>query len=338
MMLFLNMCSAVQLGAVTLNNVAAFEITESIDELSATAKITLPRVYGALSEKSLLNQIKVGDKVAIKAGYYTADGDAELHTEFTGYIREIGTDRPLVVYCDDESYILQQTSFVKSYREATLAQVLKDIAPAGVTVECPGVALGKLHIDNVSAYIVLKELKEKYGLYSRLRDGALKVGLRDILEQDIPGSSHEYTLNPTTAVGSFIKKNDLKFKRKEDYHLRVKATAIAAAAGKKSSKLTVEVGSKREHASVISVTYPGKVAEKELRAYAASIYNKRCYDGYTGSITGFGAPRVHAGDAIALLNAGEGGGNFKYLVEKVIITYNDSGGFSRKCDLSYKIG
>jgi hypothetical protein len=337
MMLYLNMASEVQLGGVKLANVTEFEITESIDDVSNTAKITIPRVYQKLNEKSLLEQINVGDKVVIKAGYY-ADGEAALTPEFTGYIREVGAERPLAIYCDDESYILHQTSYVKSYKAATLAQVLKDVMPAGVTVECPDVALGKFHIDNASAFAVLKGLREEYGLYSRLQDGVLKVGLRDMLSSGVPGESHTYTLNPTGSDGNFVKKNELKFKRKEDYQLRVKATAIDATAGQKKKKVTAEVGSKREHASVLHVTYPGKMTEQALRAYAASIYNKRCYDGYTGSVTGFGTPRVHAGDAITLIGAEDAAGNFTYLVEKVTISYNSSEGFSRKCDLSYKIG
>lgn len=337
MLLYLNMTSQIQLGNVQLNNVTSFEITESIDEISNTAKITIPRMFQQLDGKPILEQIKEGDKVVINAGYYR-DNDLDIKTEFVGYIREIKSSRPLEIYCDDEMYLLQQTNYVKSYKETTLLQVLKEIIPSTIRIECPDVNLGKLQIDNASAFVVLQNLKDNHGLYSKMFNGVLKVGLRDLLDANIPGVVHEYTLNPTNTNGNFIKQNNLTFKRKEDFQLKVRVTATNPNTKDKKKKIQVEVGSKMPNASLISLTYPGRVSESELKAYAESIYNKRCYDGYTGSITGFGVPRVHAGDAVQLINADDEPGNYKYLVEKTVISYNESGGFSRKNDLSYKIG
>ena len=144
---------------------------------------------------------------------------------------------------------------------------------------------------------------------------------------------HTYVFNPDTSGGGLVKKNELTFKRKEDYKLLIKVSSVLTS-GKKTS---VEAGSKDKEASVIQFAYPGSYTEKQLREIATGIYNKRCYDGYSGAITGFGLPRTHAGDILAIEDKMDADRNGRYLVEKVEATYNESSGFSRKNTLSYMV-
>ncbi len=327
MLLFMNMGANVTLGNVFLKHVTAFEISESIMEMSNTARVTIPRNYAALNGKAILEQFNVGDPVTIDAGY-----DGELNREFTGYIREIESDYPLIIHCDDETYPLRQNSLKFSYKSATLKQVLSDIIPETIRFECPDVNLGKFMIDNESSYQVLQRIKESYGLYSRLQNGLLVVNLRDLVVSSF-ADVHNYVLNQDVPISNLVKNNDLKYKRKEDYKLHVKVTSVQPDGKKK----TVEVGNKTKEASLIQVTYPGTYTEAELRAYATSIYNRRCYDGYTGTITGFGVPATHAGDALVINDNIEPERSGKYMIEKVVINYDDSNGFSRKNTLSYKV-
>ncbi|MDL2314765.1 hypothetical protein LJC16_00720 [Bacteroidales bacterium OttesenSCG-928-C19] len=340
MVLYLNMISSVQLGAVPLDNVNSFKITEDINAISNTAEIVIPHNYEKLDGKHILEQIKVGDPVLIRSGYY-AGTYLNMADEFVGYIREIESEMPIKIHCDDESYILQQTNYVKSYPNAKLKDVLTDIIPKSIKVECPDVTLGDFQIDNQSAFTVLNTLKEEYGIYSKLRNGVLKVNLRDLIDVNEKENVHTYTLNPGVAEGSIIKKSELKYKRKEDFQLRVKATAMQDYTKKNGKagvkKFSVEVGSKQHNASQINVTYPGKVSEKDLQEFATSIYNKRCYDGFTGSITGFGLPRTHAGDSLVINSNTDNEKKGKYLIEKVEISYDESSAYSRKNELSYRL-
>lgn len=328
MLLFVNMGSQVTLGNVLLKHVISFEVNESILEMSNTAKITIPRNYAELNGKSVLEQLSVGDEVTINAGY-----DGELEREFTGFIREIESDLPLVIHCDDETYPLRQSDFVKSYKKATLKQVLSDIIPSDIQVEAPSVNLGKFQINHESAFQVLQRIKESHGLYSRLQDGVLKINLRDLVDSGSIERVHTYVLNPERQVSNLVKENNLKYKRTEDYKLRVKVSSITP----DGKKTTADVGTKTNDANVINVTYPGEYTEAELREYATSIYNKRTYDGYTGTITGFGLPRTHAGDVLKIVDDQEPERAGKYLIEKTEITYDDSDGFKRKNTLSYKV-
>ena len=318
------MISRVTLGKVKLDNISDFEISENILEISNTAKITIPRHYKQLDGKSVLEQFKVGEKMKIEAGYYYGD-DVDLKTEFVGYIREIESDYPLIVHCEDETYPLRQNNLVKSYKNATLKDVLSDVIPKPISFSCPDLYVGKYHIDNASTFAVLQDLMKNFGLYSRLYDGRLKVGLA--YEFGEKTDVHTYMITKD------VKKNELKYKRKEDFKVRYKAVAN----NPNGKKVTVEVGSKEKDASERTLNFAGPLSEKDLRERALAVMSKAVYDGYTGSITGFGTPRTHAGDALIIKDRFEPEREGKYLIEKVNITYNESGGYSRQNTLSFKL-
>ena len=328
MLLFLNMTAQVQLGNVSLKNISSFEIDENILEMSNTAKIVIPRNYSKLKDKAILEQIKAGDPITLDVGY-----DGDLQREFTGYIREIESDAPLVIHCDDETYPLRQTNYIKSYQDATLKQVLTDIIPSFISFDCPDVRIGKYHIDNASAFAVLQDLMKHYGLYSRLQQGVLKVGLAYDFADNT--TNHIYTINAPAdrPYQKNVKKNDLKFKRKEDFKVRYKAISNNA----NGKKTVVIVGNKEKDASERPLNFPGGLTEAQLRERATAVMAKTVYDGYTGDITGFGLPRTHAGDTLELRDSLEPERAGRYLIEKVNISYSLSSGFSRKNTLSYKI-
>ncbi|WP_165020136.1 hypothetical protein [Dysgonomonas sp. ZJ279] len=332
MLLFMNMTAQVQLGNVSLKNVSSFEIDENILEMSNTAKIVIPRNYAKLKDKAILEQIHAGDKVTLDVGY-----DGDYKREFTGYIREIESDIPLVIHCDDETYPLRQTNFIKSYKDATLKQVLADIIPSDIKYDCPDVRIGKYQIDNASAFAVLQDLMKHYGLYSSLQEGKIKVGLAyDFAENT---ATHIYTINAPAdrPYQKNVRKNDLKFKRKEDFKVRYKAIAHNGKIKGKTKNTVVIVGNKEKDASERTLNFAGPMTEAELRERANAVMAKTVYDGYTGDITGFGLPRTHAGDSLELRDSLEPERAGRYLIEKVNISYSSSSGFSRKNTLSYKV-
>jgi hypothetical protein len=320
MLAFLNMSSRVTLGNIVLNNITGYEINENVLEMSNVASITIPKNYKKLADKPILELIKVGDKVKIESGY-----NGMLGVEFTGYIKEIESDLPLIIHCEDETYLLRQTSFIKSYRSATLKQVLADIIPKSITWEAPDTHIGKYQIDRASAHDVLSDLMKRYGLYSRLNNGHLKVGLA----YDFANTSkvHVYT------IGINVKKNELKYKRKDDFKIRFKATAT----NPNGKKVHATVGSLDLDASVRTLNFAGPMTEAQLKEKARGVMSKLVYDGYTGTITGFGMPRTRAGDALQIRDKWEPEREGRYLIEKVDIIYNESDGYKRVNTLSYKI-
>ena len=323
MLAYLNLNARVTLGKVQLDNVSEFEISESITEMSSTAKITIPKNYALKNDVAILKLFKVGDEVRVECGYNGA-----YHTEFKGYITEIDSDIPLVIHCED-MYKLRQNNLVKSYPAGTtLKRVLNDIlAGTGITPQCDDVVVGKYSIDNASTFAVLQDLSSTFGLYCRLNDNVLRVGLAYSYGNNT--QTHKYT------IGKNVKENALKYKRAEDLKIRFKAVAT----NPDGKKTTVTVGTKEKDASERTLNFAGPMSESELRKQATAALAKVSFDGYQGSITGFGEPRTRAGDALTVIDKLEPDNEYRqgtYLIEAVNISYGN-GGFSRQNNLSYKI-
>lgn len=320
MLLYVNQIAQITIGKVVFDNINSVHIEESVNELSSTAKIILPRNYKQLNGHSVLDFLHAGDKVIIKLGY-----DGDLQTEYVGYAREISSDIPIEILCD-EMYKLRQNNLVLSYQDASLRQLLADITKGTEikNIECPDAQLGKYLVNNASTYIVLNKLKEELGLYSRLHDGTLHVGFAWDWQQAIT-AQHTYTIHEN------VKKNDLKFRREADFNMKVRVS-IRQPDGRIEK---VEYGSDDPDAAVSSITVSNiSVADATARAQAR--YKKFVYTGYTGSITGFGIPRTHAGDSLVIKDNSEPDREGTYLIEKVSIAYG-SNGFSRTNELAYKI-
>ena len=318
-MYFLNMCSKIVLGNFTMNHVNSVEISENILEISNTAKITIPRQ--TIKEGYLDSHFSVGDKVEIWLGY-----NKNLILEFTGYIREIEASAPLIIHCDDDTFILRRTNFVESYSNASLSQILKDVLKdTGIVFECPEVQIGKYQIDNQNAFMVLQDLMKNFGLYSRLENGVLKIGLAFSYGQNV--KPHKYI------IGHNVKKSELKYQRKEDFKIRFNAIAH----NPNGTKTKVTVGSTEQDASERTLNFIGPVTEQELRNRAINVMKKVVYDGYTGSITGFGIPCTRAGHSLNIKDKEELERDGTYLIEKLTIIYDESNGFERKNELTFRL-
>jgi hypothetical protein len=320
----------VQIGNIPLQNVESFEVNENVEEISDTATVKIPRNFKSLQNIPILRNIKTGDAVLIESGY-----NENYHQEFRGYVREIESDKaPIILHCEDEMYLLKQNSHTKNYSSTTLRRVLTDIMPAGTKIDCPTLSIGKLEIKKASTFTALNQIRESYGLYSRYDSvkKELRVNLRDITQPDLT-NIHTLAINPAPYNLSepFSKSNELRYRRKEDFKLQVEVSAVLPS----GKKIKIVEGSKEADANKITFNYAGKHSESELKKIAKSLYNKRCYDGFTGSVTSFGEPRIHAGDIIRIADRENADNSGNYFVEKVTISY-DINGFERKCEISYK--
>ena len=317
-MLYLNMNSRATLGNVQLGNITNFQVTETVQELSSTGKLTVPKAYGKIGQQPILDLLKVGDIVKIELGY-----NDSYQTEFEGFISEIEADAPLIIHCDDKMWPYKQNNWVKNYQKANLKQVLLEIFPE-LKIDCPEVNLGKFQIDNASSYKVIQDLQGDHGLFSRINGNTLKVGLA----YDFADTSKVHVYD----IRKDVKANDLKYKRKEDMQVRFKAVANLPNGKKKS----VIVGSKHPNASEKTLNFAGDFTEKELKEKAEAILSKAVFDGYTGSITGYGNPQTRAGDCLKIIDEQNPEREGTYMIETVELSYDDNG-FSRKNTLSYKV-
>ena len=316
--MYVVMSSVVTIGATTIRNINSCEVSKCVTELSnnATLEIAKEMTY---KDKYILDVIKVGDPVTIQLAY-----DGIFNKEFTGFVRKINTEAPIKIECDDEFYPFRQTNYIKSYAAVTLKKLLTDLN-LGFKIECPEVQLGKFNIDNASAFNVLEELQKQYGFYSKIESNTLFVGFAYEWKNNIT-RNHTYTLGVDT------KKNNLEFKTVKDYQIKIRATSNQA----NGKKLTVEVGSKDKDAAVRTLNIPGKT-EAQLRAIANANLAKISFDGYQGSIDGYGMPFTQAGDSLTLINNDYPSRSGTYLIDKVEVKYSESDGYSRTNHISSKV-
>lgn len=317
---YLNMNARITIGSIVFPSINSFRIEENIAELGNTATIVLARNYKELKGKPVLDYIKAGDAVTIAAGY-----NGKFFEEFTGFVRNIEAEMPLVIHCDDHWYPLKQNTWTKTYSSVTLKQLVQDIAP-GYTIDVPQVSMGKMELASVSTYNVLRKIQSDYGLYARINGNTITIGFSWDWQPGIT-TQHIYHEQKNVRPDS-----NLTWKRKEDFNLKIRVEYP----GDDRKRKYVEVGvNGQDNYNVKQVKYSG-TNESEAKSLGQSVLNKFAYDGYEGTIKGFGTPRTHAGDSIDLRNDINPERAGIYLTDKVTIDYSEAG-YIRENHLAYLI-
>jgi hypothetical protein len=319
-MAYLNQYSRITIGDVVFKNISSFEVRESVTDLSDKATIELPRNYKELNGKPVTDYVQPGMEVLIEAGY-----NGELFQEYKGFVSEApSADIPLQITCD-ELFPLRKGSIVKSYKSATLKQLLTENIQ-GYKIECFDVTVGKVLLDRVSPYQMLENLRKDFGFYSKVYGG-------DILHC---GWAYDwqpkYTARHQYIFGGNVKSAaSLKFKHKDDFNTRVKVTIVMP----DGSKEVVTVGSNDKSAAESKITV-ANMTKADAEKVAKSRFVKASYDGFEGTVKGYGYPLVHAGDSIEFISKKFPERNGIYLAEKVKIRYDESG-YEREVKVGFKI-
>ncbi len=299
--------------------VSNIEIEKSRKNLTNTCKITLPRKLKVLKESKgvyvdINTIIQRSSKVVVKLGY-----EPELRTEFIGYVARIGTNIPLEIQCEDEMWMLKQNSITKSYKKASLKQVISDVYKGNARVA--DLNLGGLVIKDQSTAQVLDALK-KFGLHSGFdSDGALVVDFAGSTKKEVEEVLYDFNIN--------IIDDDLEYIRKEDIRIRCKGISKLPS-GKKIEFIWGDKDGDLRTLNYYNLDQQDleKIVKKEL--------DKLKKDGFKNGFTTFGIPYCEPGD-IAVLNSREfPDRNGSYLIESVKITFG-TGGFRRVVSLERKL-
>ena len=320
------MVCQITIGNVLFNQVNSIQIVGSIKELSNTARIIVPRSFTAkvagkptaLAKKNITDYIKVDDPVVIKMGYNNS-----LYEEFKGYVTRLGADAPLEIECMDEMARLKKNNFIKTFKKASLSNLLSFIAPGYKHKVLDDIDLGKFTINNQSAYQVLEDLRKNYGLHSYFTDKVLHTGLPVSIR---PLATHKYVIDRNVRA----KSNDLKFVKKEDVKLLLKAISINRGGKRIFSEFGEKGGAQR------TLHFTDKT-ETELKRLAEKNYQSLSFDGYQGTLPCWGMPRSRAGEAVQITDPKHSERNGKYLIEGVTIKFDGSNGFLRENKLGLKL-
>lgn len=357
-----------------LNFLNDVEISSGWQNMTDTCKIVLPRkVYlqdengtrvnwfgkvfygGDEFGSNVAPLILRGDKIKIDLGYnYPTEKEAEvieINTVFEGYITFIKNKMPITLECEDRMWQLKQIkvpdknysnkiydvqSMVQEmllYQDSTKDIELKTGSSIGQKIETNLNAEFRTQNDTIGS--VIKRLKEEARLYSYFRnDTELRCG-----------SIVYFPSDRITHVFNFQKNiisDNLEYKKLED--IKIGATCISenetingtnkdGSPKRKTVEVKTFVGDKDGELRTLhyintSIEKMQILGKRELKRYL--------YEGYRGSFTTFGLPRVKHGDEVILEDKILPERNGSYLVKSVKTSFG-MGGFRQEIELHLKL-
>ena len=201
-------------------------VKQSVENIGATATVVIPRNFPRKDGKGILDCIRVGDTATVRLGY-----NDNIETEFTGYISGISDTTPVTIELEDEWWQFKKKRLTKSWQTTTLDQLLSFVF-GGYRIDCRVSCdlTGGFVISNATAYEVAKKLRESYGFTLHL-DPVKKTVLAYYPYNFEGFGTHTYVFGTKDCtlidelrqkqLAPNIVKNDLKFTRKDDMHLRI---------------------------------------------------------------------------------------------------------------------
>jgi hypothetical protein len=308
----------ITIGQLVFQEVHSVEITRSVDVLSDTATIKIPRAlivqnYGEGFEAAEADKvISIGDEVTIQIGYE----DLILETEFKGYVKQVKPTFPVEVECEDAVWKLRRSKDLnKIYKNIELRDLLKDLAAGSgisVSTEVPSFKLERFQAKNITPAQVLQKIKEEFGLAVYIDDnGHLFAGLRQQLNA-LNEQSYHFQEN-------ILPKHDLTFIKEEDLRLRVKVIGIAP----DNTRVTVIIG---DDDGELRTFFRYNVTDKQrLTEIAQEMLKMSKFTGYRGSFTSFLYPNCQRGWSVNIEDDNHQEMSGKYFVEKTKVTYGTNG-------------
>jgi len=306
-------------GTIQIKNISEYESTSSIDTITDTATLVIPRKLSFKGRNIVAGEnplIKRGQRIKVFLGYFP-----NLNLEFDGYISDIKPDTPITLELQDLTYILKESNLTKSYKEVTLEELLKDTVADLIPYQADDVKLGEFRITRANIAQVLEELQKTYGLKSYMRDGTLYVGL---------AFRPELRTDHILKFEANIVDHDLIYKKEDDVKLKIVAISIQP----DNTKLEEELGD--PNGDTRTLTYYN-LSRSELKKRAEAEKERLIYEGYRGEVTSFGEPFIRQNDAIEFISDKLPERNGKYLVREVVTTFG-SGGFRKTSKPDIKIG
>ncbi|MFB6456578.1 hypothetical protein ACE38W_15005 [Chitinophaga sp. Hz27] len=219
--------------------VSEFESSDSWEDLTNKAKITLPKnvyvrneagrpvsIYGSnvniggFSSNTPL--FLRGDKVSVQGGYKYIDstGNEVLQTSvlFTGYISQVTSKKPFVLECEDNMWKLKQIVASNKVYSAntTLENILKDLLTGTeFTVNAlTETTFGPFRTNNETVCEVLARLQKDYHFESYFRGNELRSGAQVYLESDAIASGKKIFIFQQNIIS-----DDLEYQRRDDVQL-----------------------------------------------------------------------------------------------------------------------
>lgn len=272
-----------------LDTATSVEVDRSMDHLTDTCRITLPR--NLRWEGQARVPLHRGDAVTVRLGY-----DGRLSTAFEGYLLHVSHTNPLQLECQDHMYRLKlQQARPMAYTDATLERILSDQQPG-----CPVSVVGEQHIGpwRVTQDTVAQALDalRRRGVRCFMHGGTLVAGV--LLDHT---TGHQVVARTGCNIAS---RQGLREQSADDMLLRIRAINL----DHQGHRTTVEVGDQGGETRTLYTT--GKTQD-QLRQWALAQERRLRRDGLAGSLTLLGEPLVDKMDTICINLEGRRWGRYQ---------------------------
>lgn len=339
----------VHIGNKKSTSASEISIDKSFNTYTDTASITfaqnsLQKDAGRaifVGENAVFN---IGDEVVIYLGY-----DLDLIEVFRGYISNIKIEYPVVVECQDASWLLKQSEVRINMQNVSIKELLDEMISQAkanskyaseidkIQVFAPDAILGDIKTEGkraVSFNGLLEELKNTYSLISFFEDGNLYVSFGGSKLNE----TREFTEHDIVFEKNVISHN-LQYQLKDQVPLGVKCVCMYP----DNSKAEVEVGD--TNGSYVTLTYynvkagaPDSEKIAELEKFATAELEKARFDGYVGSFETFGRPLIKPSDRVNLSTTRKELQERDGVYQVVSVSYSFGfGGFRQNVELGRKL-
>ena len=311
------------------------------DSFTRTAQIALPvRFY--VRHLRIFEQIKIGDPVRIKMGYYP-----NLITRFNGYVVRREPNSPLQVFCEDESWQYKQR-FVDpvTQKQTTLQKFIEATYTGKITeIGLPDTKIGDWRVIKYTTFMrVLDTLRTSFGITANWDlDGGLNINTQFTEVSQVTGvfdfnrnliDTQSLDFQESSEFSQIVYGVSEQAELKEDGTPidPVEVWSFYDAAGKIQS---AEVDPKLQ-GNINNFKIPYQTFE-DLKAITESRLANLNFTGYTGSFLTFGEPVVNVNDDCQIINKERKSMEGRYRIKGVTVSYGVSNGYKQDIELARKI-
>lgn len=302
---------------IIIKKPSAVTIQSSWKRLTDVATVYLPRNVKFFDKNKVKEVFRSGDPIKIELGY-----NGQLTSEFTGFIRRVSADTPIVIDCEDAMFKLKRQKVNVSYKSIMLEDLLKSIV-TGYKIDALEVNIGSVRYANTTVSEVLEDIKQNLGLYSYMKEDTLVCGKIYADDTDIN------TIN--LHLEKSVANNTLEYLNADDVLIKL----IAVSTDPKGKKTRVEVGD--DDGEQRKLTYFNIASKEDLKILAEKDLKKYKVDGYKGAVATFGIPFISHGSKVNLISDLYPERNGVYYVERVDISFDSSPMFRRNVQLGEKV-
>lgn len=318
----LKLCCKIMLGKFELTYVSEVSIDSDVENLTDTCSITLPRALYFEGEP-LRNHLKRGDAVKVELGY-----NDDLKTVFTGFIKSLKMNTPLVVECEDNMFVLKKVIVKPThYAKVSIKKLLDDLLPEDIERSVLDFDLGEFTIkDETNLSKILEYIVSTYKIRFFFKQGKFYATMphtQVFVEGDSTQHIFEFQKN--------IISDSINYQYKDDINVTIVAKSIQR--DNKTIEVRVPEGGKSE----IRTFYYNNRSKAELQKLATDMLKFYAYDGLNGSFDAFGIPFVQVSDFVKLFDSKNAERNGQiYLVKSVKYNFGQNG-YRQTIELSYKL-